>query len=169
MKITNCYINSTNQFCLILLMLQSQDEIHLFKLSNRTTQVNQNGVRMIKSTILKSNYMYTCTKFTANWTEARTIKYTNFLAKHMNSLSKLHWNIHGVPIRSVLCEIVNGVLVFQSCTIMQNVIVHSVPFQIEFWKFLTFMIFFGIFPINDMFESILILNTTTKLALITKL
>ena len=34
--------------------------------------------------------------FTANWTEARTIKYTNFPAKYTNSRSKLHWNIRVV-------------------------------------------------------------------------
>ena len=38
--------------------------------------------------------------FTANWLAARTIKYTNFLAKDMNSHSKLHWNIH-----VVLCQV----------------------------------------------------------------
>ena len=38
--------------------------------------------------------------FTANWLEARTIKYTNFPAKYMNSRSKLHWNIH-----VVLCQV----------------------------------------------------------------
>ena len=34
--------------------------------------------------------------FTANWLEGRTIKYTNFPVKYMNSRSKLHWNIHVV-------------------------------------------------------------------------
>ena len=38
--------------------------------------------------------------FTANWLEARTIKYINFPAKYMNSRSKLHWNIH-----VVLCQV----------------------------------------------------------------
>ena len=38
--------------------------------------------------------------FTANLLEARTIKYTNFPAKYMNSRSKLHWNIH-----VVLCQV----------------------------------------------------------------
>ena len=37
---------------------------------------------------------------TANLLEARTIKYTNFPAKYMNSRSKLHWNIH-----VVLCQV----------------------------------------------------------------
>ena len=37
---------------------------------------------------------------TANWLEARTIKYTNFPAKYMNSRSKLHRNIH-----VVLCQV----------------------------------------------------------------
>ena len=40
------------------------------------------------------------TCFTANWLEARTIKYTIFPAKYMNSPSKLHWNIH-----VVLCQV----------------------------------------------------------------
>ena len=35
-----------------------------------------------------------------NWLEGRTIKYTNFPAKYMNSRSKLHWNIH-----VVLCQV----------------------------------------------------------------
>ena len=39
-------------------------------------------------------------QFIANWLEGRTIKYTNFPAKYMNSRSKLHWNIH-----VVLCQI----------------------------------------------------------------
>ena len=38
--------------------------------------------------------------FIANWLEGRTIKYTNFPAKYMNSRSKLHWNIH-----VVLCQV----------------------------------------------------------------
>ena len=38
--------------------------------------------------------------FIANWLEGRTIKYTNFPAKYINSLSKLHWNIH-----VVLCQV----------------------------------------------------------------
>ena len=38
--------------------------------------------------------------FTANWLEGRTIKYTNFPGKYMNSRSKLHWNIH-----VVLCQV----------------------------------------------------------------
>ena len=38
--------------------------------------------------------------FIANWLEGRTIKYTNFPAKYMNSRSKLHWNIH-----AVLCQV----------------------------------------------------------------
>ena len=41
-----------------------------------------------------------CFIFTANWLEARTIKYANFPAKYMNSRSKLHWNIH-----VVLCQV----------------------------------------------------------------
>ena len=39
-------------------------------------------------------------KLIANWLEGRTIKYTNFPAKYMNSRSKLHWNIH-----VVLCQV----------------------------------------------------------------
>ena len=39
-------------------------------------------------------------QFIANWLEGRTIKYTNFPAKYMNSRSKLHWNIH-----VVLCQV----------------------------------------------------------------
>ena len=47
-------------------------------------------------------YLKTCCYLSviANWLEGRTIKYTNFPAKYMNSRSKLHWNIH-----VVLCQV----------------------------------------------------------------
>ena len=35
-------------------------------------------------------YMNVIRPFIANWLEGRTIKYTNFPAKYMNSRSKLH-------------------------------------------------------------------------------
>ena len=44
--------------------------------------------------------LFVLMSLTANWLEARTIKYTNFPAKYMNSRSKLHWNIH-----VVLCQV----------------------------------------------------------------
>ena len=54
-------------------------------------------VRMIKAYCFCLVCMFVCLlstlTFTANWTQARMIKYTNFPAKYMNYNSKLHWNI----------------------------------------------------------------------------
>ena len=47
-----------------------------------------------------SQFCLSDVNFTPNWLEGRTIKYTNFPAKYMNSRSKLHWNIH-----VVLCQV----------------------------------------------------------------
>ena len=97
--------------------------------------------------------------FMANGTEAWRIKNTNFPAKYMNSRSPSHWNIHQVSVRSASCETIAGVLVFQGCTIMRNVIAYSIVHvvQSQFCK----LLFFCIFYINVMFASILISNTTT--------
>ena len=40
--------------------------------------------------------------------------------------------VHGVSVRSASCETIAGVLVFQSFTIMRNVIAHSILVQSEF-------------------------------------
>ena len=68
------------------------------------------------------------------------VKYTDFQAKYMNSCSKLHWNIHWVPVRSASCETITGVMVFQSCTIMRNVIAHIILVQSEFCSFLALLV-----------------------------
>ena len=122
---------------------------------------NKKGARLLQELM----------RITADWTEARTIQYTNFPVKYMNSCSKLHWNIHVVPIRSVSRETITGVLVFRSCTIMWNVIAHSILVQSELFQFwlLSFMTCFGIFSINVIFAVYWLSNTTTELALITKL
>ena len=120
---------------------------------------NKKGARLLQESM----------RITANWTEARTIQYTNFPVKYMNSCSKLHWNIHLVPIRSVSRETITRVLVFQSCTTMPNVIAHSILVQSELFQFFTLMTCFVIFPINVMFAVYWLSNTTTKLALIMKL
>ena len=72
--------------------------------------------------------------FMANWTEARTSKYTNFSAKYMNSRSQIHWNIHRASVGSASCETIAGVLVLvlQSCTFMRNIKAHSILVQSEF-------------------------------------
>ena len=108
-------------------------------------------------------------KFIANWLEGRTIKYTNFLAKYMNSRSKLHWNIH-----VVLCQV--GVTWKKRWGIgipelHDHAERHSAFNTSSKWISLIFYFYdiFGIFPINVMFASILTLKTSTKLALITKL
>ena len=106
----------------------------------------------------------------ANWLEGRTIKYTNFPAKYMNSRSKLHWNIH-----VVLCQVSvtwnkrRGIGIPELHDHAER---HSAFNTSSKWISLIFYfydIFFGILPINLMFASILTLKTSTKLALITKL
>ena len=108
--------------------------------------------------------------FIANWLEGRTIKYTNFPAKYMNSRSKLHWNIH-----VVLCQVSVtwnkrwGIGIPEMHDHAER---HSAFNTSSKWIMLIFLLlwyFFGIFPINVMFASILTLKTSTKLALITKL
>ena len=100
----------------------------------------------------------------------RTIKYTNFPAKYMNSRSKFHWNIH-----VVLCQVSvtwnkrRGIGIPE---LRDHAERHSAFNTSSKWNSLIFYfydIFFGIFPINVMFASILTLKTSTKLALITKL
>ena len=108
--------------------------------------------------------------FTANLLEARTFKYTNFPAKYMNSRSKLHWNIH-----VVLCEVGvtwNNRWGIGISELRDHAERHSTFNSSPKWILLIiyfFDIFFGIFPINVVSASILTSNTTTKLALITKL
>ena len=107
----------------------------------------------------------------ANWLEGRTIKYTNFPAKYMNSRSKLHWNIHVVLCRvSVTWNKRRGIGIPELHDHAER---HSTFNTTSKWISLIFYyfydIFFGIFPINVMFASILTLKTSTKLALITKL
>ena len=106
-------------------------------------------------------------KFTANWLEARTIKYTNFPAKYMNSRSKLHWNIH-----VVLCQVGvtwNNRWGIGIPELRDHAERHSTFNSSPKWILFIIYYFFGIFPINVVSASILTSNTTTKLALITKL
>ena len=102
--------------------------------------------------------------FMANGTEAWRIKNTNFPAKYMNCRSPSLWNIHQVSVRSASCETIAGVLVFQGCTIMRNIIAYML-FKVNFVSFF----FFCIFYMNVMFASILISNTTTQLTLMMEL
>ena len=109
-------------------------------------------------------------KSVANWLEGRKIKYTNFPAKYMNSRSKLHWNMH-----VVLCQVSvtwNKHWGIGIPELHNHAERHSAFNTSSKWILLIFyfyVIFFGIFPINVMFASILTLKTSTKLALITKL
>ena len=65
---------------------------------------------------------------TANWLEARTIKYINFPAKYLNFI-EIYMKFY---VRSASRETIAGVLVFQSCSIMRNIIAHSILVQSEF-------------------------------------
>ena len=99
---------------------------------------------------------------TANWTEARTMKYTNFLAKYINSPSKLHWIIHVVLCQvSVMCNNRLGIGISE---LQDRAEPHSAFNTTSKWILLVFN--FYIFPISVMFANILISNTTTELALI---
>ena len=109
--------------------------------------------------------------FTANWLEAQTIKYTDFQAKYMNSRSKLHWNIH-----VVLCQVGVtwnnrwGIAILELRDHAErHSTFNSSPKWILLIIYFYYIFFFGIFPINVVSASILTSNTTTKLALITKL
>ena len=119
----------------------------------------------------ENNFKYLWIKgvFTANWFEARMIKYTNFPAKYMNSRSKLHWNIHVVLcLVSVTWNNRWGIGISELCDHAE----HHSTFNSSpkyFVNYLLLWYFFGIFPINVVSASILTSNTTTKLALITKL
>ena len=52
------------------------------------------GTILVHSCTTKYDWNNIHCNVTANCTEAGTIKYTNFLAKYMNSPSQIQWNIH---------------------------------------------------------------------------
>ena len=64
-------------------------------ITSALTAIKDHVMKYSETAFSNSNVNYFWS-ITANWLEGRTIKYTNFPAKYMNSRSKLHWNIHVV-------------------------------------------------------------------------